>query len=693
MVSRTRFIALASVCALLLSGCGGGSHSALPSTTSEPSTPYTGPSTLSNFTWGADFMKQAQYAGPAQVSALSVDVQLQAQNLPGLLEYAKMASDPASPLYRHFLTPAEIGERFGASQSTYEAAAAYFASYHLGVGTWPQRLSMVVTGKQSDMEAAFGTKFGVYHEYGRTFIAPAQAPHFASAIPVAGVTGLVHANMKRTFLIQRPGNGNYYGMSGPQLRRAFDFTGAASSGFTGAGITVGVIGTGPIITGTKGDTTVLGSVYKESVANVAVVPVVAQTPGSSNKNTGTGAFDPQPTGLQTPPPTTALCTPPGGSGPGGNGFVSATCNPEDGEAQLDTEQIAQLAPGANVDFYLAYNTLDCNTAAPYNNPFGCPSGSTGAIGIMLTDDEIQQAIADNNVDSLSLSFGQDEVSAQTGGYFSTAGSGPGPSEFAALAAEGVAVFVSSGDNGAHGCIDPASGGPTSQFCAEYPSSDPSVVAVGGVNYPMDGGGNLPPGAQITAWASNTTLGGDGFGDNSPGSGGGVSQYFAAPSYQSGLPATIQGTARGGKRVLPDVSMLADPLTGPAVLMYGGTAPMLFPVGGTSAAAPEMAAAWAVVLQACKASSSCATASGAHPWRLGNPNGLFYGIYSKSPQYSTTFYDVLAGNNGDTSVYPSPGPVNYYSGYNAGAGYDLVTGVGVPFVGHLINAVISGQNVP
>jgi kumamolisin len=691
MQMRNYVIALASASALLLTACGGGSHSALPQTANKPVEPYTGPASLADFTWGQGAMRQAQYIGPAHIGSLSVNVQLQMQDLPGLLRYAKDASDPKSPLYRRFLTPQEIGQRFGATSNAYGSAAKYFASYHLGVASWPQRLMIVVTGKQADMEAAFGTKFGVYREYGQTFVAPSVQPHFSRAIPVAGVTGIVHAHLNRTML-QRPGNGNYFGMSGPQLRRAFDFTGAAGAGFDGTGINVGIIGTGPIITGTRGDTAVMAQLYKENVATVTVMPVVAQSPAPANNTTGTAEFDAEPTGLQTPPPTTPMCTPPGGAGPGGNGFVSANCNPEDGEAQLDTEQVAQLAPGSSVDFYLAYNTLDCDTAAPYNNPYNCPSGSTGVIGLFLSDDEIQQAIADNVVDALSLSYGFDEVTANAVGYFDATGSGPGPAEFAALAAEGIAVFAASGDNGAHNCIDPATGGPTSQFCTLYPASDPSVVAVGGVNYPMDSAGNLPPSAQITAWAYNTTLGGDGFADNSPGSGGGVSQFFAAPPYQSALPASIQGTATGGKRVVPDVSMLGDPLTGVALLMYGGGSALLGAAGGTSASAPEMAAEWAVVLQACKQNVSCATATGAHPWRLGNPNGLFYGVYGKPQQYAATFYDVLSGNNGDTSVYPTPGP-NYYPGYNAGTGYDLVTGIGVPFVGHLINAVVAGSNVP
>ena len=691
MSLRTRILTLVSAGVLVLAACSGGSHSTLPATQNQPVVPYSGPQTLSNFTWGSGAMRLAQYVGPAQGVSLSLNVQLQPQNLPGLLQYAKMASDPTSPLYRHFLTPQQIADRFGASPSAEQTAAAYFASYHLGVASWPQRLTMVVTGKQSDIEAAFGTKLGVYREYGRTFVAPMQQPHFSRQIPVAGVTGLVHVNLNRTFVLTRPGNGNYFGMSGPQLKRAFDFTGAASAGFDGTGINVGIVGTGPILTGPSGDTAVMGQLYKEKVANVSVALVSPQPASTPNKNTGTATYDPYPSGLQTPPPTTPSCVPPGGSSsnPFGDGFVSATCNPEDIEAQLDTEQIAQLAPGSNVEFYLAYNTLDCSTASPYNNPYNCPSGSTGVIGIMLNDDEIQQAIADDSVDALSISYGLDEQSA-SGFYFDSTGSGPGPEEFAALAAEGIAVFVASGDNGAYSCID-SNGAPTSTPCVEYPASDPSVVAVGGVNYPMDSAGNLPASAQITAWADNTTLGGDGYGDNSAGSGGGVSQFFTAPSYQSGLPASIQGTATNGKRTIPDVAMLADPLTGPAELLYGSTSGYILASGGTSASAPEMASEWAVVLQACKASSACATASGPHPWRLGNPDALLYRVYANSGQYGSTFYDVRAGSNGDQSVDPSPGA--FYAGYGAGPGYDLVTGLGVPFVGHLINAVVAGQNVP
>jgi len=90
------------------------------------------------------------------------------------------------------------------------------------------------------------------------------------------------------------------------------------------------------------------------------------------------------------------------------------CNPEDGEAQIDSQQVAGLAPGAVVRFYLAYNPSICLTPAGVvvrNKKDGsCPTGSAAfpLIGLNLADDSIQQAIADNQADSLSMSFSEPE---------------------------------------------------------------------------------------------------------------------------------------------------------------------------------------------------------------------------------------------------------------------------------------------
>jgi kumamolisin len=332
----------------------------------------------------------------------------------------------------------------------------------------------------------------------------------------------------------------------------------------------------------------------------------------------------------------------------------------------------------------------------------CPAGDTPvqSEGIAISDDEIQQAIADNTSDVISMSFGGPENDDLAFGYITASGPpGLGQIEMASMVAEGMAVFASSGDDGAWECFDPTSGAPLGTPCVSYPASDPNVVAVGGVNIPLDERGNLT--GAITAWADNTTLGGDGSFQNNVGSGGGVSSVFSAPAWQSG---TIGNTMR----YLPDIALDADPNTGPSVaadFAFSGYA-SVFAEGGTSAAAPEAAAQWALVLQACKASSSC-TKGGTNGYRLGNPSPLFYAIYETSPMsrpgypsgftpqltYAQTFYDVqYGGNQAVPAPGTSPSPAPTTSGYQSGPGYDQVTGLGAPFTGHLIQAV-TGTKVP
>jgi subtilase family serine protease len=154
------------------------------------------------------------------------------------------------------------------------------------------------------------------------------------------------------------------------------------------------------------------------------------------------------------------------------------------------------------------------------------------------------------------------------------------------------------------------------------------------------------------------------------------------------------------RTIPDWSLDADPDTGPSVTYYG----VPEAIGGTSASAPASAAMWALVLQACKASSTC-NKGGSTGYRLGNPAPLVYAIYARGNSlsgpysapgftaqlgYANVFYDVQWGDN--QAVPVTPGPQQTPIGYNSGPGYDQVTGVGAPFAGHLIQAV-TGTTVP
>jgi len=348
------------------------------------------------------------------------------------------------------------------------------------------------------------------------------------------------------------------------------------------------------------------------------------------------------------------------------------------EAQIDSEQTFALARDANILFYLGYAPAPAGSTAPNNVNYE---------GLDLYPYEMQQAINDDTADALSLSFGAGELDDVGDDFNVTGGTGdlassPGPLQFAMLAAEGIAVFASSGDNGNLQCSQDGNPATANANCVAYPSIDPNVVAVGGVNSPIGENGRLT--GPLTAWGSESGLNDPAFGASN----GGVSAYFPQPAFQTGAVG-IAGSTRNS----PDVSLVADPQTGIAVVFDaafsdGG----IEAFGGTSVAAPETAAMWALALQACSTTSTCkGVGTGTHAYRLGDPNPLFYANYASSA-YGSTFYDVVFGDNSQLpcspleGTCPSAAPVpTAVPGYLAGVGYDRVTGLGVPFGRALVKA--------
>lgn len=674
------WIAGLAALAVTAAACGGGHGSGpVPSTGNANlpdgvTAPYTGPASLADFAWGQQQLRGAVYVGPAHLSGLALTVVPRQQNAEGLIEYAQEASAPGSPLYRQWLTPQEIAQRFGSSQSDYDAVAQYMTAHGLQVAGWPQRIGMVASGSQSAVESALGAKLGVYEEDGQTFVAPVGTPHFSRQIPVEAIGNLITLHREHGYQLlvpPRAGSNQAYGYSPQQVADAFGFNNAYNAGYSGKGITIGIVATGPF---DPADMPTYAARFH--LTNYATIQQVAALPqaianGLSQAGIPTSPPSPAPSpsdvpmyfpyssDFQSPPPVST--TPCSGSLPG--------CNPEDGEAQIDTQQAAALAPGSTVNFYLAYNAADCTGVYwPQTCPTA-PPGKTGSqygapqIGLQEVDAELAQIVADDKADVISISWGEGET--QNVGYgFNAQGAGFEPELFAAMTSEGMAIFASSGDNGAAECNTGTSY--LAQVCVDYPAGDPNVVSVGGVNAPINELGQLT--APFTAWGTTTSLG-------TQGSGGGVSTVFAAPAWQKNdLGATM--------REQPDVSMLADTVTG--VAAYGDKGNTFFrgfaALGGTSVAAPQMAAMWALVLQA---------NAGAHPtnYRLGNPAPLLYDIYKSgmnSLSYGNVFYDVVYGSN----TMQNPNGAGTIGTLAAGPGYDEVTGLGVPYANRLITAVTS-----
>lgn len=177
---------------------------------------------------------------------------------------------------------------------------------------------------------------------------------------------------------------------------------------------------------------------------------------------------------------------------------------------------------------------------------------------------------------------------------------------------------------------------------QYPAASSNVLSVGGTSlYLLSGTATLK--FPEVAWE---------------GSGGGPSAYEGIPAYQS------SNGLSGSYRLMPDVSFVSDPSTGVIVIMDYSA----YLVGGTSLAAP----CWAGVVAIADQKRAALNVA---PLSLTQIQNLIYSFTSNPASYRKCLYDITAGFNGD---------------YQAGSGYDLITGMGSPKAPGIINALKVAQ---
>ena len=200
---------------------------------------------------------------------------------------------------------------------------------------------------------------------------------------------------------------------------------------------------------------------------------------------------------------------------------------------------------------------------------------------------------------------------------------------------GVTFVASTGD---YGAADP-----------EYPAFSPNVVAVGGTSLTLNANGSYH---SESGWGYYSDSVGALIG-----SGGGISLYEPEPAYQEKVQTT-------GGRTTPDVSLVADPATGAWIAdPYNLPATNPFEVvGGTSLSAPCWAGLVALANQGRAAAREPALDSS-------SPTETQQALYSL-PQRD---YNVISSGN---------------NGYSAGAGYNLVTGLGTPVANLLVNDLVA-----
>lgn len=268
----------------------------------------------------------------------------------------------------------------------------------------------------------------------------------------------------------------------------------------------------------------------------------------------------------------------------------------DTEVALDIEVAGAVAPGATIVVYFAPNTSQ---------------GFLDAVLAAVHDDKNQPSI-------LSISWGGPELS------WTVQQLDAMDEAFKAASDLGMSVFAAAGDDGADDNVGDG------LAHVDFPASSPWVTACGGTSLINQLGLRFE-----TVW--NDLFGGA--------TGGGISSVFTRPAYQQDLtmPANLNGTMQG--RGLPDVSAVADPNTGYAVLVNNSWQT----VGGTSAVAPLFAGMTARFNQLNSRHS-----------------GLFNTvIYGKNG--SAAFNDIVSGDNSCDGV----------KGYSATQGWDPVSGFGSP----------------
>lgn len=152
-------------------------------------------------------------------------------------------------------------------------------------------------------------------------------------------------------------------------------------------------------------------------------------------------------------------------------------------------------------------------------------------------------------------------------------------------ARGISVFAAAGNDGDYS----DEGDHAGELDVTSPASSPWVTAVGGLSMGLRRDGSY---AAIGGWASTPHFARNG-GVIPPGfyagGGGGASQVYARPGWQRGVvPPSLADGSGAGRRLLPDVAALADPMTGFTTRVPGPDGPVDRTIGGTSLATPSVA---------------------------------------------------------------------------------------------------------
>ena len=180
---------------------------------------------------------------------LNLAIGLPLRNTNAINQLLRDLYDPASPQFRHYLTPEQFTERFGPTKEDYEAVVRFAKSHGLDITVTHSNLVLLdVAGKVADIEQAFQVTLHTYQHptERRQFFAPDVEPSVEAGLAVLDISGLNNYSIPRPAAHRRSGitsarTGSGSGPSGSYMGKDFRNAYAPGVTLTGAGQMVGLL--------------------------------------------------------------------------------------------------------------------------------------------------------------------------------------------------------------------------------------------------------------------------------------------------------------------------------------------------------------------------------------------------------------------------------------------------------------------
>jgi hypothetical protein len=502
--------------------------------------------------------------------------------------------DPKSPSFHRFLTQRQIADRFGPSRAEYNSVLHWMRSKGFAFERGSKnRLTLTMRGTRARAERTFAVRFHDYRIQHRTFFANDQAPAVPSGLAsrIEAIAGLSNLAAPGRHIVQPEAADALDEMTPnitPELQNTLTACGFVNTVKSGTGLIPTLIANFATIAGV--DLSILTSLkILNPISQMICGGMIAATSASLITCDVAGMIDPTMWARNPQCAAFAQVIGFGGASRHADGskaaissaVTSGTSNPQKiGLLEFDTFQPSDVSNWLAV--FGGGATFAQLSEKPVNG--GVASPGPYEAEVLLDTDIVMMLAALPNIDYVvyegpsSTSFetmfnamiddGDTVISnswSQCEDQTTSAEANSIDSILQTAAAAGISVFNGTGDSGST-CLD---GSPNT---IGVPADSPHATAVGGTT-PIPGPG-LTYGSET--WWNGT--------DATPptGQGGfGVSKFFAAPAYQTGLAAM---------RSVPDVVVDADPAQGLLICQADdGGCPSPLRFGGTSMAAPEWAA--------------------------------------------------------------------------------------------------------